>query len=502
MRHESVDGWRLGRRASLPQGDIAFDTFGQGPPVVLVHGTPSWSYLWRHVVPGLSDRFTVFVFDLLGYGDSEPKGQDVSIVAQTRVLTELIGLWELEAPAIAGHDIGGAIVLRSHLLDEVPFSRIALIDAVVLRPWITPTTKHMQAHLDVYRTMPTHIYERVVAAHIGTAVHRPMDEASFEQYFARWRGKGGQEAYLQKVAQFDEEYTAEFESLLGSVRAPVRIIWGERDAWLVPAFAGRLHKLLPDSDLKLIPESGHFAMEDAPEEVTRELRDFFAADGDTVSVTTREREHTNQGRHQSVRRDREDIVNYLEQPLADFLGSVASGEPAPGGGAVAAVAVALAAGLCTMSARLSADHLADAAELAERAQRLRGRVAPLAQEDATAYGHVLAAYRTPDDGGGPDARRERIRRALSGASGVPLAIAETGAMVAEIATRLAREGNPNLRGDAIAAALLAEAGARAAAVLVEINTAAGEIIDDRFGRVGEFVTRAARAARGAVEGDG
>jgi pimeloyl-ACP methyl ester carboxylesterase/formiminotetrahydrofolate cyclodeaminase len=482
VRREPANGWRLSRRASLPQGDIAFETFGQGPPVVLVHGTPSWSYLWRHVVSGLSDQFTVYVFDLLGYGDSEPKEQDVTIAAQTRVLTELIGLWELEAPGIAGHDIGGAIVLRSHLLDEVPFSRIALIDAVVLRPWITPTTRHMQAHLDVYRTMPPHIYERVAAAHISTAVHRPMDEAAFERYFVRWRGKDGQEAYLQKVAQFDEKYTAEFEPLLGSIQVPVRIIWGEQDAWLDPAFARRLHGLLPNSDLKLIPEAGHFVMEDAPEEVTRELRDFFAADGGTAEESTKV------------------AVNYLEQPLAGFLDSVASDEPAPGGAAVAAVAVALAAGLCSMAAYLSADHLADAADLAELAERLRQRVAPLAQEDVIAYGRVLTAKRTPDDGD-PDARRERVRMALSGAADVPLAIAETGATVAEMAAHLAREGNPRLRGDTVAAALVAEAGTHAAAVLVEINMTAGEIADDRLEHVGELAARAVRATRGTVEGD-
>ena len=191
-------------------------------------------------------------------------------------------------------------------------------------------------------------------------------------------------------------------------------------------------------------------------------------------------------------------MNYLEQPLADFLDSVASGEPAPGGGAVAAIAVTLAAGLCSMAAHLSAGHLA---EVAERSERLRQRVAPLAQEDATAYGRVLAAYRTPDDGD-PAARQERIRSALSGATDVPLAIAETGAVVAEMAARLAREGNPNLRGDAVAAALLAEAGTRAAAVLVEINTTAGGIADDRLDRVGEFVARAGGAARGLVESEG
>jgi formiminotetrahydrofolate cyclodeaminase len=183
-------------------------------------------------------------------------------------------------------------------------------------------------------------------------------------------------------------------------------------------------------------------------------------------------------------------VSYLEQPLAGFLDSVASDEPAPGG-AGAAVAVALAAGLSGMSARLSADHLSDANGLAERADLLRRRVAPPAQEDAKAYGHVLAACRTTDDAD-PEVRQERIRTALSGAADVPLAIAETGAEVARIATRLAREGNPNLRGDAVAAALLAGAGVRAA-VLVEINTAAAEISDDRVERVGELVARAVGA---------
>jgi pimeloyl-ACP methyl ester carboxylesterase/formiminotetrahydrofolate cyclodeaminase len=429
--------------------------------VVLVHGTPSRSCLWRNVASALADRFTVYVFDLLGYGDSEPRGQDVSIAAQSRLLTELVGRWGLEAPAIAGHDIGGAVILRSHLLDGMPYSRIALIDAVVLRPWITPTTRHVQAHLDVYRTMPTHIYERVVAAHIGTAVHRPMDEETFAAYFDQWRGEGGQAIYLQKVAQFDEGYTDEFEPLLGSIQGPVRIIWGEQDAWLDPAFAGRLHELLPDSELTLIPEAGHFVMEDAPEEVARELSDFFTADGGTA--------------------------NYLEQPLGRFLDLMASDEPAPGGGAAAAAAVALAASLSSMSALLSTDYLDDAAGLVERAERLRGRVAPLAQDDADAYGRFMAAQR---DGTG-----DRIRAALSNAADVPLAIAESGAEVAGIAVRLAEEGNPSLRGDAAAAVLLAEAGVRAAATLVEINLGTAEIRDDRLERAGELTGQTAAARR-------
>jgi pimeloyl-ACP methyl ester carboxylesterase len=268
---------------SLPQGTVAFDVFGEGPPVVLVHGTPSRSYIWRNVVPTLAGRHAVYVFDLLGFGESEKhEGMDTSIPAQSRALAGLIGRWELEKPAIAGHDIGGAIVLRSHLLEEVPFDRIALVDAVILRPWITPTTRHKQSYPDAYRTMPNHIFEQTVVAHFRTATARPMAEATFDAVFGQWRGEDGQARYMRNLAQFDERYTAEFECLLGPMQTPVRIIWGERDAWLDPAFAVRLHELLPNSDLKLIPGAGHFVMEDAPEEVARELKDFLAADASTA----------------------------------------------------------------------------------------------------------------------------------------------------------------------------------------------------------------------------
>jgi pimeloyl-ACP methyl ester carboxylesterase len=268
--------WNLRRRITLSGTEVAYDVLGFGPPLVLVHGTPTNSSIWRNVALRLADRFSVYTYDLPGFGQSERReGLGVSISNQAHVLAELVEALDFEAPSIAGHDIGGATVLRAHLLEGVSFGCIALIDSVALRPWITTTTRHVKAHLDVYETMPTETFEAIVASHLRTATYHQMDEPTIERYLDQWKGESGQKLYLQKDDQLDEVDTADFEPLLPSISVPVRIVWGENDVWLPPVMAGRLHELIPTSDLILLPETGHFAMEDSPQEVAATLFDYF-----------------------------------------------------------------------------------------------------------------------------------------------------------------------------------------------------------------------------------
>lgn len=277
--------WRLGRRETLPAGEVAYEVFGEGPPVVLIHGTPSNSYLWRRVVPVLADRFSVYVYDLLGFGESERgEGLDVSIRGQARLLGELISAWGLdrgdEAPAVAGHDIGGGVALRAHLLEGVPFRSIALLDAVVLTPWGTPALKHVKEHLGAYTTMPSGLFEAIVEKHLEEAVSLPLERGAFETYLSHWRGEEGKLAYVRKDAQLEERDTAELEPLLGSVEVPVRVVWGSEDGWLDPAQIDRLAEAIPGASLTKVPGAGHFVMEDAPEKVAQELLAFFSTNED------------------------------------------------------------------------------------------------------------------------------------------------------------------------------------------------------------------------------
>ena len=148
--------------------------------------------------------------------------------------------------------------------------------------------------------------------------------------------------------------------------------------------------------------------------------------------------------------------------------------PAPGGGAVAAITLSLAAGLTAMAARFAPDEWERRAEVVGRAEELRARAEPLADADAEAYGAFMAEP-TP----------ERVERIVA----IPFELAEVAAQVAELAALVAAEGNPNVSGDAAAGADLAAAAASIAARLVAINADASD------GRVEEASALAARAAK-------
>lgn len=185
----------------------------------------------------------------------------------------------------------------------------------------------------------------------------------------------------------------------------------------------------------------------------------------------------------------------LDLPLREFLDRLAAEEPAPAGGSAAALGVAMAAALLAKVAKASPDW-PGAGSFVAQAERLRQRAAPLAQSDADVYEEALAALHLPDQLE-PEVRDMAIGQVLARAAEIPLVIAEAGADVACLAAEVADRGAPGQRGDAVAAALIAEAAARAAANLVEINLTVTPD-DERVLRARAVTDLASAAAREAV----
>ncbi len=202
-------------------------------------------------------------------------------------------------------------------------------------------------------------------------------------------------------------------------------------------------------------------------------------------------------------------MSLLDQTVADFLDNLASKEPVPGGGSVAALSGALAASLLAMVCRLtigkkgyeevSPEMEGLVPELLTVEAQLRG----LMEQDAKAYADVMDAYKLPK---GTDVekatRTSAVQSALKRASEVPLRVAEKCTQLVQLARPIAERGNKNAASDAGVAALMAEAGLRGAALNVTINLAT--IRDEEFvlrcrGRVTELSTLADKETRAILE---
>lgn len=245
-------------------------------PVVLLHGTPFSSYVWRGVARALATTHRVYVWDMPGYGTSEMSdGQDVSLAAQGGVFTELLAHWGLDEPMVVAHDFGGAVALRAHLLHGARYRALALVDPVALAPWGSPFFRLVGANAEVFEQLPPALHGALVREYVSSASHRGLHPAVLEALVDPWLGDAGQPAFYRQIAQADQRYTDEIQSRYGELELPVLICWGASDTWIPVAKAHELAALVPGARLHLIDGAGHLVQEDAPAELTAALTAFL-----------------------------------------------------------------------------------------------------------------------------------------------------------------------------------------------------------------------------------
>lgn len=247
-----------------------------GPALVMVHGTPFSSHVWRRIAPLVATHYQVFYFDLLGYGQSEQaEGQDVSLGVQNRLLAALLTHWGLEQPHVLAHNFGGATALRAHLLDQAAYASLTLIDPVAIAPWGSPLIKHVRHHEQAFSGAPAYVHDAIVNAYIRDAVFRPMHPDDLQAYVTPWTGDVGQAAFYRQIAQMDQQFTDDIEPRFDQIKCPVMLLWGEEDEWIPVEQGDELARRLPGVKYVRVPAAGHLVQEDAPEVIVAHLLDFL-----------------------------------------------------------------------------------------------------------------------------------------------------------------------------------------------------------------------------------
>lgn len=235
--------------------------------------------VWSRYAREVSSRYTVYTWDLPGYGESSKHPQHpVNFGVHAEAFSALADHWDLDGvPHVVAHDFGGGVALRAHLVEKVPYASLLLVDAVGVPPSGSPFFRFVASHSEVLAQLPPDIHESVVRAYIQGASHQGLQTEDLDDLVAPWTGESGQPAFYRQIAGYDESFLAENERRIGNLQLPVRVLWGSNDDWLSVQAGRRLHGLIDGAQWRLIEGAGHLIQYDAPVDLSHEITTWLTS---------------------------------------------------------------------------------------------------------------------------------------------------------------------------------------------------------------------------------
>ena len=265
-------------------GSIKWTRFGSGPPLIFLHGTPWSSRLWAPIARCFASSFTVYLYDMPGYGESvRPPRDDAGVlysfqakafVALLRHWQEVYGFSVYQAHVVA-HDIGGAIALRALLgVDGTepmpPFASLALVDCGAAFPVDEAFFTLVRQHAGVFEALPPKLHEAMLREYIRGASFKGLRWDQEDTLVAPLLSEDGQAAFYHQIACQRNEEVERLNASFRRLECPLHIIWAEEDTWVPVARAKMLQDRIGGT-LHYIAKAGHLVQYDAPEELSFEL---------------------------------------------------------------------------------------------------------------------------------------------------------------------------------------------------------------------------------------
>ena len=261
---------------------IAHIDEGDGPPVLFFHGEPTWSFLWRKVIPPVRDAgFRCIAADLPGFGRSDkPTDFDwYSYDQHTAVSATLLEDLDIRDATIVVHDWGGAIGLRLAVEHPDRIARFVITDTGLFTG-AQPMSEMWHRFAD--------FVARADELPIGFLVRRgcfvdPGDEvaAAYEAPFPTVDSKTGTRAFpLMLPTSPEDPGAAEGQRVLEALqgdRRPTLMLWADSDNIIPPKTGERFAEAIGREKPKPVANAGHFLQEDAGEEIGREIADWLKA---------------------------------------------------------------------------------------------------------------------------------------------------------------------------------------------------------------------------------
>jgi 3-oxoadipate enol-lactonase len=250
---------------------IAYDEYGSGPAVVLIHGLGgNRTDVWRHVTAPLARDYRVVAYDMRGSGESEIADGPYTIDLLADDVDGLLGALGIERAALVGHSMGGAIALTEAARRP---ERVWGVAGVGTAATLTAQQREgMQTRAETVEAEGMGAIAETVATN-GTAPSFREQHAEDFQELISMLASNDPAGY---AAQCRSLVTMAVEGLLPSVRAPVLLVAGELDAVSPPEVNEATAAALASARVEVIADCAHIVPREKPDELLAALRPFLA----------------------------------------------------------------------------------------------------------------------------------------------------------------------------------------------------------------------------------
>ncbi len=286
--------------------NVHYLTAGKGKTVVLVHGWPTSSYLWRNIIPQLSKTMCVIAPDFPGYGKSD-KPLDASHTHNyhSDFLKDFVEKLNVGKVSLVLHDVGVPIGLLWAIRNPDKIEKIAVLDSLFYtdgccKLFYTYDISLLKRFLMIASYPKTPLLLKLLLLGIriagvrkliftlwpgiymvmtkGVKNKKVMTKDVIKAYQAPFAGAQGRRMLEKTFVGLELDELKEITESLNTIKAPVHIIYGEND-WILPHLGEenrRLQKELKNARLTAVPDCGHFIQEDQPERLSQLLVEFLA----------------------------------------------------------------------------------------------------------------------------------------------------------------------------------------------------------------------------------
>jgi haloalkane dehalogenase len=279
-----------GRFLDLDGGRMHYLDEGEGSPVVMVHGNPTWSYYYRHLVLALRGRHRVVVPDHIGCGLSDKPGEDIYPYRLARRVEDLGRLLDHVKPdrkiTLVVHDWGGMIGMAWAVRHPERIERLVILNTAGFHlpkaTRVPMSLKLSRSVLGAFLVRGLNLFCRGALRYCTTRRRlTPGERRAYLAPYDSWKHRLAVHRFIQDIplrpSDAGYDIISEVEAGLDLLQdVPTLVLWGMKDFVFDPAYLAEWERRMPHAEACRFDDAGHYVLEDAREEVVARVQAFIA----------------------------------------------------------------------------------------------------------------------------------------------------------------------------------------------------------------------------------